>query len=322
MSLTTLEKLDHRTAEGVLAAAALATSPDPGIHREDDPLRKYADQAAKLLKEIRERLRIEPHDDSPRSKFEIDKFLASALRQSMTGSGDSAEALKRAGQQGRLAPALYTVVQSKGFTDIFYPLGVSATHVDDAIKRPDDYQHLMTNVLAGTPDERTISLFMKHVNSRDQRHQHWLLVQTHRIGTTQVAQAAWRVYPEVVDLSQAATPLDALKAFVNVFGNPIVIAGERTMFGDSYTFPYGEEVRVSWKEAPPDHFWSISIARDQSKSVFYIGTIYCVDLSKYRDSIINRGARVRPSLPIATNPPKNEIRAFVNHEKITLTRLR
>ena len=74
----------------------------------------------------------------------------------------------------------YDVVQSQPFADLFYGLGVSSDHVEDAVKHPDDHQHLMTE---GVPeDSKTLSLFMKRVISRDSRNSHWLLVQTNRLG--------------------------------------------------------------------------------------------------------------------------------------------
>jgi hypothetical protein len=321
MNLTTLQRLDQRTAEGILAAAALATSPDPGIS-DEHRLSEYSLQAAELLSEIRSRLRIKPDDNSPRSKFAIDIFLADALKQSILRAGNGAEALKRVGQLGRLAPALYTVVQPQTFADLFYGLGVGANHVDDAVRRPNDYQHLMPEALAGTPDEKTISLFMKRVISRDQRNKYWLLVQTHRTGTDQVAQAAWRLYPSEIDLSRAATPLDALKAFVNVFGCPIKIGDEKTLFIESDTFPYGTEVKLSFTAATPENFWSTSVVRDRPKQVFFVGTTYGINISKYRDTLRARGVQVRepgPRLNFAF-PQQNEVRIFVNDEKITVSR--
>jgi hypothetical protein len=319
MSLATLQRLDQRTAEGVLAAAALATSPDPGI---DNPLRQYSLQAAEVLGEIRHLLRIKSDDNSLRSKFAIDNFLAEALQKSILSPGTSTEALKRVAQLGRLAPALYTVVQPKGFADNFYALGVSANHVDDAVRRPDDYQHLMAETLVGSPDEKTISLFMKGVMSRDQRKRHWLLVQTHRSGIDQVAQAAWRLYPSEIDLSQAATPLDALKAFVNVFGCPIKVGDKEGLFIESDAFPYGTEVKVRWSEAPPDHFFSTSMLRDPTKREFLVGTTYCINISKYRDTLRAHGVPVREPGPLLIHPnfPRNEVGIFVNDEKITFSR--
>jgi hypothetical protein len=93
-------------------------------------------------------------------------------------------------------------------------------HVENAVRNPDDYQHLMTEVV---PEEKKTanSLFMKRVDSREIRNRHWLLVHTHRVGLDQIVQSAWRIYPDAVDLTEAQEPLDVLRAFVISFGVPI-----------------------------------------------------------------------------------------------------
>ena len=98
---------------------------------------------------------------------------------------------------------------------------MSRTNIEEAVKHPDDYQHVMTE---GMPMEtRDISLFMKRIMSREANRRHWLLVQSHRVGIDQRVGAAWRVFPADVNIEAALHPLDVLKAFVQVFGFPIKV---------------------------------------------------------------------------------------------------
>jgi hypothetical protein len=162
---------------------------------------------------------------------------------------------------------------------------------------------------------------MKRVASRDWKNSHWLLVQTHRTGTDQVAQAAWKIFPSDVDLLRAATPLDALKAFVEVFGCPVKIGDKKSLFTEADTFPLGTEVKLSWYDAPPDNFHSTSVVRDQAKHIFSVGTTYCIDLSKYRSALKARGLHVFEPDPllIARARLRKEVRVFVNQERITFS---
>jgi hypothetical protein len=178
----------------------------------------------------------------------------------------------------------------------------------------------MSDFLAGTPDEKTISLFMKKITSRDQRNSHWLLVQTHRSGTDQVAQAAWKIYPNEVDLTNAATPFGVLRAFVNAFGCPIKVEGKEALFVAEEVFPYEKEVVVNWDHAPTDHFYSVSVVRDSAKKAFVLGATYCIDLSRYRSALRARGLRVADPQAFAKPILKNEARILVNQGKITITR--
>jgi hypothetical protein len=175
MNLDTLQHLDKRTAEGILAVAALSTAPNSGVEETSDFFARYSKQADDLLSEIRSRLRISPADNSDSARATIDNFLSQTLQRLLLEPASASSALGRAGQSGRLSPVLYEVIQSPEFRNIFYGLGVTSNHVVNAIKHPDDHQHLMTESI---PEEsKTLSLFMKRVVARNTRNSHWLLVQ-------------------------------------------------------------------------------------------------------------------------------------------------
>src|SRR5262249_42284317 len=158
----------------------------------------YEKEADEVLSEIRGRLKISPDNVSPQARASVEKVLADALQQSILSGQKTADILSRVGQAGQLSPVLYNVIQPKEFVDLFYQLGVSRNHVENAVKHPDDFQHIMTE---GMPEDwRDISLFMKRVVSRDPHKSHWLLIQTHRIGVDQRVSSAWQIYPDDVDL--------------------------------------------------------------------------------------------------------------------------
>jgi hypothetical protein len=181
------------------------------------------------------------------------------------------------------------------FTILFYSLGISASHVEDAVKHPDDHQHLMTE---GVPEDvKTLSLFMKRVISRDDRNSRWLLVQTNRIGLQQHVQAAWIIFPSDVDLSMAAAPIDALRAFVEVFGFPISVGDKKALFVDPQQFPFDASVRIDWTGAPPEHFVNFSRTVNADTRLFEVGLAYCIDIPKYRASLKKHGIRVHEPAP-------------------------
>jgi hypothetical protein len=230
--------------------------------------------------------------NSSRSKAAIDNFLTSALKD-IIGPEKISDALTRLGQSGRLTPALYKVVQPKPFGDLFHGLGVSASHVDDAIRRPDDYQHLMTEGMPeGSENAKAVSLFMKRVISRDRRNSHWLLVQTLRSGIDQIVQSARKIYPDDVDLSAATQPIDVLKAFVESFGSPISVGETKALFVDARRFPYDAQVKVDWTGAPVEHFVSFSKLEDAATSLFKVGIAFCINIPKYRVALKAHGVAV------------------------------
>ena len=58
MNLDVLEHVDRTAASGILAAAVLANSPDPGVGERPLILRRYEKEANAALAEIRRRLNI------------------------------------------------------------------------------------------------------------------------------------------------------------------------------------------------------------------------------------------------------------------------
>jgi hypothetical protein len=297
MNFEVLKALDRPTANGVLAAAALSSAPDPGVGERPVVLQKYGKEAAAVLSEIREQLNVSPENDSPETRARIAKVLTDALRQSILTSANQTEVLTRVGAAGQLSPVAYNVVQPNDFQATFFSLGLSRNYVEDAVKHPDDYQHLLTE---GMPDDwKDISLFMKRVMSREERKRHWLLVQTHRMGLDQIAIAGWQIFPDDVNIERARRPIDVLKAFVDVFGVPITV-GERTArFIESELYPIATTSRIDAKFQgdPKDRFMSISNAIN-SKGEMRIGVAYCVDLPKYRRALRVHGVKViEPSGP-------------------------
>lgn len=299
MKLATLERVDPAAVKGILAAAALASAPDPGVGERPALLRTYEREATAVLSEIYDRLNISRENNSPQARVSISKAIAEALRQSILPNINVAEVLSRVGSAGLLAPSAYNVIQPDEFRAVFYNLGVTRNHVDDAVKQPDDHQHLMTE---GMPEHsQDLSLFMKRVMSRDPVRRHWLLVQAHRVGIDQKVGAAWRVYPDDVNIELAQKPIDVLKAFVLSYGVPVRVGDTRGLFIESQTYPGGSQVKIDWTSAPPEHFLSAAHTTSTVDGMFRFGIAYCIDLPKYRLALKRRGVKV-----IDPGPPNTQ----------------
>jgi hypothetical protein len=207
----------------------------------------------------------------------------------MLSDAAASEALQRVGAAGRLAPAVYNVIQPPEFKERFYGLGVRPNHVEDAVKRPDDHQHLMTEGIPET--SRHMSLFMKRVMSQDFRKRHWLLVQSHRFGMDQRVSAAWQVFPQDVNIERAVQPLDVLKAFVEVYGVPIKVGTTHGLFIESTLYPPGTAVKLDWTGAPQDFFVS-SLQTTDPAGYLRVGIAYCIHVPRYRAALRSRGVKV------------------------------
>jgi hypothetical protein len=297
MPLEVLSKFDAGTAGAVLAAAALSIA-SPGVDQADEFLSVRKDDVDAVLSEIRHKLNLGRDDNSSKAKASIDQFLSSALDESVSDTAVQA-ALARAGQAGRLTPSAYKVVQPETFTHQFYRLGITKPQTEEAIRHPDDYQHLMTgDAVPGEAD--VFSLFVKYSPGGRKIEPNWLLVQAFRRGAEQVAQSAWRVYSNDVDLSSARNPLDLLKAFVDAFGIEIVVGSQRpAKFVEAVSMiksPRDEQMNFAVTAVLPPNvanvFYSWANRKTTNPSIFNVGLAYCIDMGRYRTSLISHGVSV------------------------------
>ena len=230
MILQVLKELDPETQDlnGISGGCRACQFTHPGVGDPPLVLQTYENEAVAALDEIRSRLKISSDTDPELAHSLVAKTIGDTLRQSILGHADASAVLKRIGNAGRLPPAAYNVVQPPAFQAAFYRLGLSRNHIEDAVKRPDDFQHLMTE---GMPESwQDISLFVKFVASREQSRRHWLLVQAHRVGIDKHVVAAWRIFLNDVNLETAQRPIDVLKAFVEVYGFPVTVGDTKSLF--------------------------------------------------------------------------------------------
>jgi hypothetical protein len=110
-----------------------------------------------------------------------------------------------------------------------------------------------------------------------------------------VAQSAWRVFPSDVDLSQATSPLDVLKAFVGVFGEIIRIGNQAGKFIEKETY-YGDAGSLVSMMIPSlrsaNFFASVSHVLTTTPGVTNVGVAYCIDMAKYKSAMREHGFNV------------------------------
>lgn len=289
MTLRVLERRDQRAASGILAAAALASAANVA---GDEPaiLKTYGNEARELLSEIRDQLHIGSDDTSSSASALISNFLTKQIQATVLGDNDTLKILARAGQHGRIPSVLYSVEFPPKFLEMFVQgLGVHKNSVVDAVKHPDDYQHLMTE-FAPEESKDVISLFVKEVKSARKGNDHWLLIHTIRAGLKQIAQSAWRIFPDVVDLTGAYEPLHLLKAFVNVFGLPVKIGDHSGLFIESEQHKRDAPINFAIEHAKETGFASISTSNSIEPNMIQVGVAYSIDIPKYRAFLVKRGA--------------------------------
>jgi hypothetical protein len=294
MSLEVLRRFDRETSNTILAVTALSTTANPAIDDTGKLITKYQAEVDAVLAEIRQKLRLRENDQSSKAKASIDDFLVKALDDAVLVGGAADAALKRAAQAGRLTPAAYKVIQPDPFRNRFFPLAVRKDQVEEAIHRPDDFQHLMTDrALEG--EEDVFSVFLKQYDGRRRSDPNWFLVQSYRRELEQVAQSAWRIFPSDVDLTKAEKPLAVLEAFVERFGIEVQVGDRKGKFIDVTSLPrtgdkMNFQVLVSGTSPlPDDFFFSASNRKTTEILTFSVGLVYCIDVTAYRKALIAHG---------------------------------
>ena len=292
MPLDVLNRYDNSTASAILAAAALSTSSMP-FEAEDDLIVEHRDQVSELLTQIRRRLNLRSDDSSIDAKTSIDAFISKSIDEVVMTAPAAEAALSRAGQAGRLSPALYKVEQPAPFCERFYALTFKKHIVQEVINTPDEFQHLL-NDGAAADDRDNLSLFLKKFPEKKRGSAHWLLVQTVRSGFTQVANSAWRVFPTDVDLMKAGSPVDVLRQFAAAFGLPVKVGSQVDTFVESQTVIKDAPVNIEYG-GPLNHeiFMSYSLrGKTVNPLISKVGVAYCIDLVRYKAALKNHGFNV------------------------------
>jgi hypothetical protein len=119
---------------------------------------------------------------------------------------------------------------------------------------------------------------------------HWLMIQTFRQGVSLSVNSAWLVFPDQVNLSEAAKPIDVLRSFVKAYGVPFKLNGEEHLFIESIPAQSMKDNRVELPKG--ELFYSISF-RNIANEMGVMGAVYCIDVRRYRESILNSGVNIK-----------------------------
>jgi hypothetical protein len=222
--LQTLQNYDSLKAQSILSE--LTNRVLPNATTEEVRIIEETDfEYNELWAEIRGKLKLSHDDNSHAAITKIQEFLSNEISKSVFAEVDQNVVKSRLGQKGQLSHDLYQFKFTDEFKD-YEKLGIRRSVVLDAVKKPDQLQHLHPERFQDNPD-KTESLFIKHFVSGNQRNNHTLLVRCSRNGFTLFISDSWQIYHSEVDISDAILPEHMLRAFVNVFGVDIRI-GEKT----------------------------------------------------------------------------------------------
>jgi hypothetical protein len=289
-----LKTLDSRTAQGILANLTLEMMPDPGVPAVPGGPRVEPELRDKLIHELRIRLRLKRDDNSPKARALIYSALADEIARLALSGVNVKDVKARVGQQGLLSPSLYRLeFEGFHFRRAAEKCGVTQAQVEDAVKRPDAFEHFKPELVGFDPNWAA-SLFLKAQKRGDEFYQ--LLVLTKRAGDVLHVVNAWRIYPSDVDLSKASTPLDVLRAFVDVFGEEFALGdSEKKLFLYERVATKMEGEHISFRLDPKVGADPRVIGQgifQRQDDILEVAVAFQINYNKYAESLQRYGVRV------------------------------
>ncbi len=292
MMLKAIQELDETQASSVLAAAARSLLPDPGIGLSAPLSSAERNVEGRVLAEIREKLKIPLQDQSQESKARILVFLSRELSAKLLTKERSGSARSRLGQKGVLRPDQYEIDYSPSFVREFTSLfGVRRSHVEDAVHRPDYFDHLSPSTLA-IDSNNAASLWAKAVaDDGKMKSKSTLLVEARREGFRQIVDGAWRIFHADVNLDGTSTALEIFTRFINRFGLLIELPGCEPQKLVLRQHIRHEPDQLPFKVLNPlqhESVTKLSVQRESETELEAI-LVYAVDLTAYSDSLRTNG---------------------------------
>jgi|GEM_PF-7133251 len=281
MQLETLSRHDPKTAQAILAVAALSQEQVP---YQSVNAGRFAKEAQELLAEARQFINLQP-GDNPEEKLR--EFLSKQVISAIMGDEDSAAIRDRMGREGRLPLSAYKVNFQRNAMKLAHE---NEKYIKRMIASASDVQHLTADA-SPIPDQKGMTLIVvpQDVNTA---HEHWLLIDAMRMRDTLFVSDAFRVFPEAVDLSGAKTPRDILLALVDVYGFDFTLEGlPPAKIFEQLTFPKSErDIKYDLGEGDGREIsvtgssftlTDEAVQRGLPKTTSYIVAAYSFDRKKY-----------------------------------------
>jgi hypothetical protein len=286
--LNTLKNRNQKDVERVLASVTQRLLPQPRdelLNVEAEELRELQDS---ILLEIRDRLKLSTTKETPESQTKILDFLFKEMSAPVTSGKRGEQARARLGQRGELRPDLYHI-KLGDFHRELEKRGVKRSHIEDALRRPHEVQHLLPDKIRSR-EFPALSLYIKHHGDLHSPERFTLLVQAQREGDRLTINSAWRLYHTDVDLSRAHEPVDMLRAFVDVYGLYCRVgnsAPAKFFLYEEFPLASGQRAtEIIRSDSPPNvAFEASSLIQVSDLGVIEVAVAYIINMSQYTSDL-------------------------------------
>jgi len=276
-----LEKLDNRTAAGLLARAALALEGD-GNPAASTILDNEGAIRDALFREARERLGLELDDLRPEAVEKLGDFFDEESER-LIEPPDTQSALERLAERGDLASDLYriniipNIVQLHGKN-----FELEQKIINRTVRSPDREQHYGPPTEPGQPF--LISLFAKKFRTLWPYKDFTMLVAGRRDKLDLHIHQAWRIYSAFVN-DMGASLVELLERFADVYGIDLHIEGKTGHFFLMSDRPPQQRIEVDAHGKKTEYTISHFMANNAKTGKMESSLIVAIDLDKYRATL-------------------------------------
>jgi hypothetical protein len=279
-----------------MANVVQALLPSPAQDQLDDSHGPDYELMSSVLNEARRITNVSVGDQSTSARGKLLDVVSKEISNVVVQGKKGNEAKDRLGHSGDLHLSLYDVSYPKGFSSRYLKYGIRRSHIESAIKSPDQYQHMLPQV--DLENRSGFTLFTKFHSSGNAKDNFVLVVQAQRYRSSLAVVAAWRVYLSEVSLNRALTPIDVLREFVETYGldEDWGITTSKFLFNKKIPFDRLEPQLLENREnvLNPQGVCILSAFRDKSNRVLIVAIAYSIDLTKYRRDIKKHGVHLTP----------------------------
>lgn len=243
--LSSLKKIDQRTAVGILSRAALFIED----RYNPEVAYKFDGEAAireAVLHEVMQRIGIQSLEVPPELLERLGDILDDES-ESLIGDPDPEPALENLGREGVLPSDLYQVQIIPNISEFHgdkFPQ--EEGFIRETVARPDKEQHYGPQSEPGEPV--LISLFAKRFVHKFPIRSFTMLVAGQRNGTVLVVHQAWRIYDDMVNLTGINSLVEMLERFSDAFGAEFEFEGRSGHFILNTEVPKGQrDLKIEFK---------------------------------------------------------------------------
>jgi Ni,Fe-hydrogenase III component G len=293
--LKSLKSLDPNTASKIISDVVQSLLSNPNIESKFYSDKNFTDLHSSVINEVRQRAKIHIDDNSKDAQTKLFTILSDELSKLILTKKERNEAIKRLGDRGDLSLRLYKIKFTDSFKIEFNHM-VDKKLVELTIHEPDSFEHLLPERF-DLDGGKNISLFTRFHLSKQLDNSFVILVEAVREKDQMTVSSAWKIFLSEVDIRDAKSPLDVLKAFVDVYGFDFIIGelySRRFVLYD--TFPiqgiHGGYPLIRPIDTSDNDFHASFYFRVNPLNVIELSIAYIINLNKYRGDLRRHGIHI------------------------------